>query len=222
MATTRAPLLRSSWVIERTRALSPPYWPTHDALVLDGRGDAVESLELPDRRHSRPAAGSRADDRQRLRRARAADAVDVESAIALEVLQRPGSERSEDAVDPSAVEAELAEHRLQRADVVATKVGSEQLQRADPSRHDASTSASQVTSSHVPWSCKPRSRWNACTAVTVAASNDPGSAPTGANPAPPRRRWRSRIASPCCPGISERKPEIRRAPAAAGSCLVLR
>ena len=102
------------------------------------------------------------------------------------------------------------------------RFGASSFSGRSPRRHDASTRASQVASSHVPCWCRPRSRWNALTAATVGSSNDPASLPNGANPAPPRRRCRSRIASPCCPGIRERKPEIRRAPAAAGPCLVLR
>ena len=113
----------------RRQGAQPAVLTDHDALILHGRSDAVESFELADRRHPRPAAGTRADDGERLRCSRATDAVDVEAAIALEVFQRTGSERSEDAVDASAVEAEPTELRLQRADVVATKVGSEQLQR---------------------------------------------------------------------------------------------
>ena len=102
------------------------------------------------------------------------------------------------------------------------RLGAASRSGRSPSRHDASTRASQVTSSQAPWSCRPRPRWKARTASRVAASKEPASAPKAANPAPRRRRWRSRIASPCCPGVRERKPEIPRAPAAAGSCLVLR
>ena len=65
-----------------------------------------------------------------LRGASAADPVDVEPAVALEVLERSGGERSEDAVDAPAVEPELAEHRLQRADVVTAQVGGQQLEWA--------------------------------------------------------------------------------------------
>ena len=63
---------------------------------------------------------------------------------------------------------------LQRADVVAAQVRGDSLSGRSPSRHDASTSASHVGSSHVPWSCRPRCCWNARTAASVAAQNDAG------------------------------------------------
>ena len=93
-------------------------------------GDAVEALEFTDRGHSWTAAGSRADDGEGLGGALAADPVDVEPAVALEILEGSGGQRSEDPVDPPAVEPELAEHRLQRADVVTAQVGGQQLERA--------------------------------------------------------------------------------------------
>ena len=55
------------------------------------------------------------------------------------------------------------------------RFGANNLSGRSPSRHEASTRASHVTSSHVPWSCRPRPRWNARTA---------------------RRRWAGRTTRP--------------------------
>ena len=117
----------------------------------------------------------------------------------------------------------LPSSRLQRADVVAAQVRSQQLAVAG---HRVATMPRRGRATSPRRTCRGRAvRGRAGTPGrprAVGGSNDPASAPTGANPAPARRRCRSRIASPCCPGIRERKPEIRRAPAATGSCLVLR
>ena len=52
-----------------------------------------------------------------------ADAVDRQAAVALEPLERPGGQRSEDPVDLPAVEPEPAEAGLEVGDVVAAQVG---------------------------------------------------------------------------------------------------
>jgi len=51
-----------------------------------------------------------------------ADAVGVETAVGLEVLQRAGTARTEDAVDATAVESEASETDLQVGDIVAAHV----------------------------------------------------------------------------------------------------
>ena len=60
----------------------------------------------------------------------AADPVDVEPAVALEVRQGAGRRRAEDPVDAAAVEPEPAERGLQLADVVAAQVRGDESQRA--------------------------------------------------------------------------------------------
>ena len=60
---------------------------------------------------------------------RAAHTVDVDAAVALEVLEGAGGGRPEDAVDAPAVEAEPAERGLQPADVVAAQVRGDEAQR---------------------------------------------------------------------------------------------
>ena len=101
-----------------------------DAQLLQRGADGAELLELADRRHAGPGAGAGAVDLEGPDGRRSADAVDVEAAVALEVLERRGGGRPEDAVDPAAVEAEAAEPGLQRADVVAALERRHQPQRA--------------------------------------------------------------------------------------------
>ncbi len=74
--------------------------------------------------------------------------------------------------------------------------GAVSLSSRSPSCQPASTSASHVCSSHAPLTCSPRWAWNAMSASRVDAQNEPASAPPAWKPAAPRRRWRSRIASP--------------------------
>jgi len=66
-----------------------------------------------------------------------------------------------------------------------------------PSFHDASISADQVVSSQQPLAWSPRVAWKSRRDVCVAGQNRPASAPTGVGyPAAPRRRCKSRMASP--------------------------
>ena len=76
------------------------------------------------------------------------------------------------------------------------RFGATSTSSRSPSRHVASTIAFQVSSSQTPVSRRPRWRWNVRNASSVDAQNKPASAPAGGNPAAPRRRCRSRMASP--------------------------
>ena len=102
----------------------------HDVQLLERRGDGAQPLQLADGRDSRTGPGAGAVDLQGAHRGGPAHAVDIDAAVALEVLERGGGRRSEDAVDPAAVEPEATERPLQPADVIATQVRCDEPQRA--------------------------------------------------------------------------------------------
>ena len=129
MATTRAPLLRRSWAIERTSAPSPPYWPS------TMRWSCTDAATRSSRSSSRIVAipGPLPVRELMTARAFAVPGPQMPSTSRPQLRWKSSSARAVSGpkmrVDPSAVEAELAEQRLQRADVIATQVRSEQLQR---------------------------------------------------------------------------------------------
>ena len=126
--TTRAPLLRRSWTTERTSVLSPPYWPT------TMRWSCTDAATRSSRSSSRIVAIPGPVPLRELVtiRAFAVPGPQIPSTSRPQLRWKSSSalsrERAEDGVDPAAVEAELAEQRLQRADVVAAQVRREQLQ----------------------------------------------------------------------------------------------
>jgi hypothetical protein len=101
-----------------------------DVAVAQGTGRLAQALALPDLGHHLLTLDPGSDPRESLEGFPAADAVNGEAGVALEVPQGLVGERSEDAVDPAGIEAEAPEHALKGGDVVAPQHAAAVIEQA--------------------------------------------------------------------------------------------
>lgn len=101
-----------------------------DAQLGERAGVSRELLQLAHRGHAWPGPGLAGQDVERTDGVDAADPVDRQAAVVLEVRHRVCRARSEDPVDPAGVESEARQERLDLGDVVAAEVGCREQEQA--------------------------------------------------------------------------------------------